>query len=516
MKKWARWMPTADTGAPPVADVCMVIEGAYPYVSGGVSSWVHDLISAQSDLSFHLAVLKADDRPRPLRFTLPANVVGMTEIALQQMPTGVPVGQRAQPMMKHLEPLLSALLQGGGAREFQQLLDTLKAHPATANTAQLLNSEAAFQTLQRMYRQSVPDTSFLQYFWSWRSLVGGMLSVLLAPLPKARVYHAVSTGYAGLFMARAANDAGRPALLTEHGIYTNERRIELAMAEWLNDHRKPSLQLEKGVRGLSDVWLDAFVSYSRICYRFCSQIITLYGGNQPMQLRDGAIAERMTLIPNGVDIDMYGAVKPASQSRLPTIALIGRVVQIKDIKTYIRAVALLRTKVPAVRALLIGPTEEEPVYYRECLSMVEHLGLHDCFEFTGRVRLADYLGQVDVAVLTSVSEAQQLVLLEAGAAGVPCVATDVGACREIVEGRLDETPHLGLGGRVTPLANPQATAQALAELLLDPALRARCSAAIQARTVRYYSNRTVYAAYEALYRKHMAEPDGTPAAKGLY
>ena len=481
------------------ADVCLIVEGAYPYVTGGVSSWVHDLILAQASLTFHLVVLNADDKPRPLRFELPANVVGMTEIALQQSECHIPAGHAAAQLIQEIERPLRKLLLRGGADDFGQVLDALRRHGRVASRAQLLNSESAFAMLQRMYKLSVPDCSFLQYFWSWRALVGGLFSVLLARLPDARVYHAISTGYAGLMMARAVLETGRAGLLTEHGIYTNERRIEIAMAEWLTDRSAPSLDIEKRRRSLRDVWLDAFIGYSRSCYQCSSRIITLYRGNQLLQERDGAPADRLVVIPNGVDIDFYGAISRDTRPRRPTVSLIGRVVPIKDVKTYVRAVAMLREIVPQVRALMLGPTDEDPIYFRECADMVTYLGLGDSFEFLGRVQLRDYLGQIDVVVLTSLSEAQPLVLLEAGAAGVPSVATNVGSCRDIIEGRTDENPPLGRGGFVTPLANPRATALALAELLLDPALRSRCANAMWERTRRYYSKHVVDASYRALY-----------------
>ena len=47
-----------------MVDVCLIIEGAYPYVPGGVSSWVHDLIKAQPELTFHLVALVAERTPR--------------------------------------------------------------------------------------------------------------------------------------------------------------------------------------------------------------------------------------------------------------------------------------------------------------------------------------------------------------------------------------------------------------------------------------------------------------------
>lgn len=485
------------------ADVCIIVEGAYPYVHGGVSSWVHNLITALDPLSFHVVALKADETNQPSRFSMPSNVLSLSEIALQPAQYQSPHGPGASATIGALEQPLKSLLCHGNGQDFRQVIDALNTHKGFADRATLMNSEAAFGMLQRMYDSTVPECSFLQYFWSWRALVGGLFSVLLADLPPARVYHAISTGYAGLLLARAVVETGRHGILTEHGIYTNERRIEIAMAEWLADRGKPSLEIVKRRRDLRDVWLDAFIGYSRTCYELSSRIITLYRGNQAMQLRDGAPSERMALIPNGVDVALFSKIVREARPKRPTIALIGRVVQIKDVKTFIRAAALLRVKVPQLRALVMGPTEEDPTYFRECREMVTHLDLGQCVEFTGQVQLVDYLGVVDILVLTSISEAQPLVLLEAGAAGIPAVATDVGACRDIIEGHPDERPALGAGGFTTPLANPQATAKAVADLLLDPSLMNHCGSVMRQRTARYYGKEQTNESYRALYESHM-------------
>ena len=213
------------------------------------------------------------------------------------------------------------------------------------------------------------------------------------------------------------------------------------------------------------------------------------------------------IIPNGIDYEGYSSIPRGTAARPPTVALIGRVVPIKDVKTYIRAAAILRDLVPTVRVLLLGPTDEDPIYFRECQEMVAHLNLGETFTFTGRVNIRDYLGHVDAVALTSISEAQPLVLLEAGASGVPSVATDVGSCRDIIEGRSDEVPRLGPGGFVTPLANPLATAKGLATLLTDAALRARHGEAIRRRTERYYNKKVVDGIYRDLYDEHLAMPD---------
>jgi polysaccharide biosynthesis protein PelF len=491
----------------PEADICLILEGAYPFVAGGVSSWVHDLIKSQPQFSFHVVALSADSSQKQLRFELPPNVIHMTEIALQQSERRVAGGWAVERMIAEVDESLTRLFQGGGLVDFRKLVAVLRHHSRVATRPALMNSEAAFGIVRRMYDGSVSGSSFLKYFWSWRALAGGLFSVLLAELPRARVYHTISTGYAGVLMARAVLETGRPGLLTEHGIYTNERRVEIAMASWLGDKVPGSLDIEARRRDLRDVWIEAFIGYSRTCYEACDRITTLYTGNQVMQLRDGAPADRLVIIPNGVDYEGFSCIARDSSPRPPTVALIGRVVPIKDVKTYIRAAAILREMVPPVRVLLLGPTEEDPIYFRECEEMVAHLGLGETFSFTGRVNVRDHLGSVDAIALTSISEAQPLVLLEAGASGVPSVATDVGSCRDIIEGRPDEDPPLGPAGFITPLANPLATAKGLAALLTNPDLRARHGETIRRRTELYYNKNVVDQLYRNLYQEHLGMPD---------
>ena len=244
------------------ADVCMILEGTYPYVAGGVSTWTHDLIRGSKDTTFHIVSLLAKDEPRTMRYEMPANVTGITHIFIQDLRKGARFMLGLERLMLQVEPILMRIHRSGGLSEVAELLALLKPKGDRLGRNPLLNSPAAWRQLLRMYDKTLKEGSFLHYFWTWRALVGGLYSVLLSDLPLARVYHAVSTGYAGLWGARAALETGRPLLLTEHGIYTNERRVEITMADWLQQDALQTLSIDHLQRNLRDLWIDTFTSYS--------------------------------------------------------------------------------------------------------------------------------------------------------------------------------------------------------------------------------------------------------------
>ena len=65
------------------ADVCLVLEGTYPYVSGGVSTWVHQIITALPELKFSLLYIGAEDTgDLEEKYEVPSNVVDTESIFL--------------------------------------------------------------------------------------------------------------------------------------------------------------------------------------------------------------------------------------------------------------------------------------------------------------------------------------------------------------------------------------------------------------------------------------------------
>lgn len=489
------------------ADVCLLLEGTYPYVSGGVSSWTHELLRAQSHLKFSLVCILAPGAKLEPRYTVPSNVIEITHITVQNLPRGGMLSSHTtrEDLFKELELPLLKLQHSPSLKGLSEIMDAIHRVKHAGSTL-LLNSPEAWKTLVRMYSETMGDSSFIDYFWTWRGLLGSAYSLLLGYLPPARMYHTLCTGYAGLLIARAHLETGKPCLLTEHGIYTNERKIEITAAEWLNDEKGLNLNVNRRryERDLRDFWIDSFSGYAKLCYEACNPIITISEANREMEVADGADPAKLLIIPNGVDVDRFSKIEHKSSGR-PTIALIGRVVPIKDIKTYLHAVAIIRETLPNIQAFIMGPTDEDSDYYQECLALVENHKISKSVTFTGKVKIDDYLPQIDVVVLTSISEGQPLVILEAGAAGIPSVCTDVGDCRDLIYGRPNETPPLGAGGAITLLTDPDAVARSVLTLLTNPEHYHRCSVTMKQRVQKYYHKQDQDQAYRDIYEQLLAQ-----------
>jgi polysaccharide biosynthesis protein PelF len=521
--------------APTLADVCLLVEGTYPYVSGGVSSWVDDIIRGHPDLTF--AVLNVGSHPAAYgepRYQLPDNVVGLHRVFCQET-AGPPLDGAARADLREQIRTLrvaadtrtrpSRVLEGlrrlhlEGAPDLASrlgILDDLATNDLPLN--EFLYGRASFDLLTVLAAGAASETPFLDLFWHYRAIHVPLLRLLAAPQVSAVCYHAIATGYAGLLAAVWSRRTGRPLALTEHGIYAREREMELARADWIRD----AAEIDDGGFGLRTatwaphisplrkIWSGFFRSLSRLAYGQATRIVTLSEVNRGKQIADGAPAAKIDIVPNGVDLPDGAPPAAANDNDEPDeglialrpaplrVGFVGRVVPIKDLITFIRACDLaLHTVDLEVR--VIGPMDEDPVYAARCRDLVLRLRRGDQIAFVGPMPPARIYPDLDVVVLTSFSEGQPLVILEAHARGVPVIATDVGACRELIEGREAADREIGPSGFVTRVAAPKETAAALVKLARDPRLRRRLGAAGWRRVAAYYQRRGMLAAYRALY-----------------
>ena len=187
------------------------------------------------------------------------------------------------------------------------------------------------------------------------------------------------------------------------------------------------------VRGYQrDMWISIYNGISRLCYRHADLVISLFEQNRRKQIDMGADEDTSFVIPNGIDIPRFSAVVRQKREGFH-VGLVGRVVPIKDIKTFILTAKVVADAVPEAAFWCIGPTDEDPAYFDDCRALVDSFQLSSRFTFTGKTDVREYYAFLDVLLLTSVREAQPLVILEAYAAGLPVVSTRVGNVPELLD-----------------------------------------------------------------------------------
>lgn len=176
------------------------------------------------------------------------------------------------------------------------------------------------------------------------------------------------------------------------------------------------------------------------------------------------------IIPNGVSTEKYGACVDAPRVK-GRILFIGRAEKRKGLGVLLEAFERVRQRVPGATLTIAGATRRQVLDtardgYRlpRNLAGVEPLGWVDDAE---KVAL---LGEAEIVCAPSLSsESFGVVLAEAMAAGTPVVASDIGGYRAVLKD--------GRAGRLVPVGRPDALAEALVELLVDPDERRRLAAA---------------------------------------
>lgn len=492
------------------ADICLLLEGTYPYVRGGVSSWVHQMISGMPELTFHLIFLGGHpDFYDSAAYEFPPNVVGFdVYFLLSNQSNSKPTPRQGKTgLFRQWGDFLSYFTTNKTAIP-DDLLTDIAGFLGDKNKLSLsdfLYSRASWNILTERYLKSAENQSFVDYFWTYRGIYQPLfvLAQITRHLPRAKAYHSVSTGYAGFLGALCKQKTGRPFLLSEHGIYTKERKIDLAQADWIKDrHSMIDISMHKDMDLTRKTWIQFFEQLGLTAYNQADEIVALFEGNRQRQLIDGAPEYKTQVIVNGIDTRRFHTAYLKRPDSPPmVVGLVGRVVPIKDIKTFIRTIRGAVEELPALEGWIIGPKEEDPDYVHECKLLIDSLGLADNVKMLGNQNVAEILPKLGVMMLTSISEAQPLVLLEAMAAGIPCIATEVGACREIIEGVPGEDAGIGSAGEVIPIASPAEGAQAILKILEDAESWRRTGDIGKERATRYYDEKSMYDSYRKLYQE---------------
>lgn len=435
--------------------ICIVAEGCYPYVSGGVSSWLHTMIQLFPHVEFLLVAILADRSQRgKFVYELPENLTAVYEVYLQDKNWGRrrKRGRRFRLEKEQYASLRSVILNQEA--DWDPLLEMFRGQKRSVDD--LVMGEDFLHIVTECYNLKYPQISFSDFLWTMRSIYLPLFLVLQLDIPEADLYHCSATGYAGVIGSMAKKYYGSALLVSEHGIYTREREEELIKAEWVSGLYK-------------NIWIEQFKKMSLLAYQRADLVTSLYEQARELQIELGCPPEKTVVVSNGIELERYEnlAGKTEEDEGWINIGALVRVTAIKDIKTMIQAFSYAKKAMPALRLWIMGSCEEEPQYVQECFEVVESLGLTDVI-FTGLVDVRDYLGRMDMTILTSISEGQPLMILESYAAGKPVIATDVGNCRGLIYGENDD---FGQAGILTHIMNIDEIAAAIETLAGNEALR---------------------------------------------
>ena len=482
-------------------DICLILEGTYPYVHGGVSSWIQKIVTSLSDLTFSIVHLSSTgDVMRPPQYKIPSNILEFKEVFIHDFHDDkTKTAGNKKEGWKALAQFYRDLENDDFSNLkyfYDQIVDK---KTRSLNIHDLVFSRQSWDKAVELYNNLSPDVSFVDFYWTMRFIHIPILNLFNIDIPDARVYHTVCTGYAGLLSVIAKISKNAPMLLTEHGIYTYERKIDISRSTWIYSEADQVMRATRSLGFFKDIWIKKFEILSKLTYQYADKIITLFEGNRHMQIEGGAKASKIEIIPNGVDFPENLEVKAARPRKSKAIGFVGRVVSIKDIKVFIRAMKIVKEKIDDVAVYIMGSQDEDPRYTEECKTLAGMLQLENNIIFTGVVDVKDYYPLLDVMVLTSVSEAQPLSVLEAMSHGVPIVATDVGSCKELIVGSNFEDQSLGRAGIITNVGSPQDTAIAILTILADDKLKKKMSDTGIKRIEKYYNADTMVNSYRELY-----------------
>ncbi len=462
--------------------ICLLLEGSYPYVRGGVSTWVDGFIRSTPEYEYILwTIAESEVKRGDFAYDLPSNVIKVHEHFLDSTLKMQGKTFRNSHLPRNVKEAVAQLIMGKDP-DWIILNDYFGKNPQKA--IQLFMSEDFLKILEDFALEQYPFVSFTDLFWTVRSMYLPILSLIGSEIPEADMYHSLSTGYAGVLGALSAIKHNKPYVLTEHGIYTREREEEILRADWVIPYFK-------------ELWISMFYMFSRFAYQTAHQVTSLFKRASLVQQEMGCALEKCTVVNNGIQVDSFSSIPPKAESEWIDIGAIVRIAPIKDIKTMIYTFSRLKQEIEKVRLYILGNIDDEE-YFQECKELVEYLEVEDVY-FEGLVDVKEYLARFDFTLITSISEGQPFAAIESMAASRPLVATNVGSIKELLDG--DERDDFGKAGLYAPPMHQTSLLSAMLHMCRNKELRHRMGTNGQKRIQKLYDHETMVENYQKVYEK---------------
>ncbi len=450
----------------------MITEGTYPYAVGGVSSWCDALIGGLPEIEWNvLPIVAGDKRLRP-NFELPPNARLLHPIELwsEAFPARAVFGAHTAATVSLPAQLVRGLMpwQGDMAALTRSLVrcrqrpqEIRRAFRSRKSWEEYL--QALAEILHETHDGSAPPPIYdaLEAARLYQTLYW-VARTAAVPTPKCAVLHATAAGWSAIPAIVHKAMFGTPLLVSEHGVYVREAYLASVRNQPLSDaQRHMSTRLALGL--------------ARAAYAAVDVIAPVTEANAAWERGLGVDPARIRVIPNGINVPERPSLPPNARK----VVAMGRIDPLKDVQTMLLVAEEVARRLPDARFEYWGPpTPGQEAYARACERMRKQLGLGDVFRFMGRTDDAQgVIRSGDLVLMTSISEAMPMTLLEAMAQGRPTVATSVGGVPSVLRGC----------GIVAPPGDVHELASAVVTLLRNPALAAMLGRRGYERLDRRYS-----------------------------
>ena len=230
--------------------------------------------------------------------------------------------------------------------------------------------------------------------------------------------------------------------------------------------------------------------------RGASRVIAVSRAVAESLRRNGVIeSSKITVVHNGIDTDR--SYQPNARGGV-LVGTVGHLAPIKGHDVFVRAAALISTRRPDVRFVIIGEDKSPQMEYRKFLeNLTAELGLSGIVTMPGwQDDMPTTLSSLTLFVSAARSEPFGLAIVEAMAAGLPIIAAASEGALEIIED--------GHTGKLVPADDPETLAQAITDLLDDPLERSRLGSNAQLAARRRYSLARMASDTERVYREVLA------------
>ncbi len=415
--------------------ILLTTEGTYPFLSGGVSTWCHELTQQMPEVEFKILAIVANPY-LPQQYQLSASVTQMLKVPLWGMEDPIEYGWRF-PFSRALKSKIAttgAVIAQRFIPIFEQLLKGILL-PDRMDIETLGNTfvEIHEYFLRYDYHKTMMSIEVWECFQklvttSWQSQIEparitlGEISETLkllyrlciplhVPIPTVDLIHSSAASYCGLPGIVGKIKYRIPYLLTEHGINIREQYLNLRTS-------------------ISSVFVRRFLHYLvsavvKLNYHFADTIAPVCKYNTRWEQWWEVPPGKIKVVHNGADPDKF---KPQSRppNRHPIVINMGLIFALKGQLTLIEAAPIVRAKFPDVEFRLYGKPADRD-YFDRCQQKIAEYRLENTVNFAGFTSEPwRVYGAADVVALSSISEGFPYAVIEAMLCGAAIVSSDVG------------------------------------------------------------------------------------------